>query len=690
MAEEEDLHFLSVVSEAEARQRLQDAVRPAALGEEEVELQDLLGRVLSHDVISGIDVPGFARSNLDGFALRSEDVFGADEVHAVRLRLSDEVLHCGVQPQQEIAAGCATKIATGGMLPRGADAVVMVEDTRKGQAGEVLVQRAVAPGQGLSHAGDDIARGETVLFRRTLVSSRETAVLAALGMVRVWVHRQPQVAILSTGGELREPGENLPTGGVYDSNGYMLAAAVCEQGCQAVRLGIFPDDEAQLDAALQQALACDVVLLSGGTSKGEGDLNHRAAARLKPGIFVHGVSLKPGKPLCLAMAGRKLVAVLPGFPTSAAFTFHLLIAPVLRQLAGMSVPQVAAPQVAASQPEHDTPAAQSSVPSSVQSSTQPPPAQSLSTTQRHTTLSASLPVRMKSERGRTEFALVSLTQGPQGLNAWPLAKGSGSVAAFSRAEGFIVVEQQQQWLDAGSQVAVHLLGKGLEIADLVVIGSHCIGLDRLLAYFSAQGWRVKSIPVGSEAGLLAAQRGECDLAGCHLWHEASQSYNAPFITPSLHLFKAYQRQQALVFRSDDARFKHKNLDQALQTALSDPSLVMVNRNHGSGTRALIDSLLKKYAHPRPRGFFHQAKSHHAVTAAILQHRADWGITIPHQQHASQLQSIPIVYEDFDFLIPQDRLHKPAVQAFLQSLQHSQHELTKLNMKPQFSPITQTK
>ena len=446
-----------------------------------------------------------------------------------------------MQPQQEVAAGCATQIATGGMLPRGADAVVMVEDTRRGQAGggqagggqagegqqaRCWCSGAVAPGQGISHAGDDIARGETVLFRRTLVSSRETAVLAALGMVRVWVHRQPQVAILSTGGELREPGDILPTGGVYDSNGYMLAAAVCEQGCQAVRLGIFPDDEAQLDAALQQALAYDVVLLSGGTSKGEGDLNHRAAARLKPGIFVHGVSLKPGKPLCLAMAGRKLVAVLPGFPTSAAFTFHLLIAPVLRQLAGMSVPQ------AVPQPEHDTPAAASSVPSSVPSSTQSPPAQSLSTTQRQatttlsasrqatttlsaarqttTTLSASLPVRMKSERGRTEFALVSLTQGPQGLNAWPLAKGSGSVAAFSRAEGFIVVEQQQQWLDAGSQVAVHLLGKGLEIADLVVIGSHCIGLDRLLAYFSAQGWRVKSIPVGSEAGLLAAQRGECD------------------------------------------------------------------------------------------------------------------------------------------------------------------------------------
>ena len=170
------------------------------------------------------------------------------------------------------------------------------------------------------------------------ITSREIGSLAAIGLAEVPVFRRPRVAILSTGDEVVPPGRPLPLGGVYDSNGAILAAAVEEQGCDAVRLGIAPDDEARLGALLEEALACDVVLLSGGTSKGAGDVAARVVARLgEPGVVVHGVALKPGKPLCLAVTRGKPVVILPGFPTSAIFTFHEFVAPVLRAYAGLPV-----------------------------------------------------------------------------------------------------------------------------------------------------------------------------------------------------------------------------------------------------------------------------------------------------------------------------------------------------------------
>ena len=216
--------------------------------------------MLAHDVAAPIDAPPFDRANVDGFAVRAADTAGASDAAPRRLRLNGEVIACGHAPTLEVAPGTATTIATGGVIPRGADAVVMIEQTELIEAARpaIEVRRAVAPGQFISYAGSDIARGETLLRRGTRIGSREIGMLAACGHRRIEVVRRPKVAVLSTGDELVAPGGTLAPAQVYDSNGAIVAAAVAEAGGEPVPFGAFPDDEAALARIVRTALdACD-------------------------------------------------------------------------------------------------------------------------------------------------------------------------------------------------------------------------------------------------------------------------------------------------------------------------------------------------------------------------------------------------------------------------------------------------
>src|SRR5215468_9281357 len=529
--------FLTVISRDEATARFRKHLRLAPLGKETVPLAGALNRVLAEDVLADVDVPAFDRSNVDGFALLASDTFGAMEEKPRAVRPNDEVLAPGIVPEKTVTGGIATAIATGGMLPRGADAVVMVEHTDLVASGErqlVEIRRAATPGENVSYSGTDIARGETVLRTGQLLTSREIGVLAAVGRSEVAVYRRPRVAIFSTGNEIVAPGSPLRPGAVYDSNAAIIGAAVEELGGTPVHLGVVPDDEPALRAALKQGLEFDVVVFSGGTSKGAGDISYRVVHDLRnPGVVAHGVALKPGKPICLAVTDGKPVVILPGFPTSAIFTFHEFLAPVIRAFSGLPA-------------------------------------------ERQQNVAATLPMRVNSERGRTEYLLVGLVQGQDGLLAYPMGKGSGSVTTFSGADGFITINQHTEILDAGETVSVQLLGQRLEPADLVIIGSHCVGLDMLVGKLMRSGVRAKSLYVGSMGGVAAAKRGECDIAGVHLMDPETGEYNRPFLTEALTLVSGYGRMQGIVYRPGDSRFVGKSRERAIEAAVAETDCVMVN------------------------------------------------------------------------------------------------------------------
>jgi len=615
--------FLTILSREDALERFEAALFPRDVPSEQRKLADALGCTLAGDVVSPIDVPPFDRSNVDGFAVRSADLASATEFAPVPLMLNEEIIVCGAAPAHPVLSETATPIATGGPIPRGADAVVMVEHTQPSGVRAIEVRRAASPGQFVSFAGSDIARGEALLRAGTVIGSREIGMLAACGIAEVPVARSVRVAVISTGDELVQPGEPLRPAAIYDSNGAIVAAAINENGGKAVFYGAIPDDEGQLEAAMRKALAeSDMLVLSGGTSKGAGDLSHRIITRLgQPGIIAHGVALKPGKPLCLAVCGGKPVVILPGFPTSAMFTFHDMIVPVLRRMAGLP-------------PRSDA------------------------------TVTAKVPVRIASELGRTEFVMVSLVEGADGLIAYPSGKGSGAITSFSQADGFLRIDALADQMPAGSEATVTLFTPHVRVPDLVIVGSHCTGLDLVTAPLARAGLAVRSIAVGSLGGLAAAKRGECDLAPIHLLDDKTETYNAPFLSEGLELVTGWRRMQGIVFQRGDQRFEGLSAEQAVRAAIADPTCIMVNRNQGAGTRILIDRLLGE---ARPDGYWNQPRSHNAVAAAVAQGRADWGMTIAPVARASNLGFIPLAEEHYDFAVVEARKRRLAVQAFLNAL-----------------------
>ena len=317
-------------------------------------------------------------------------------------------------------------------------------------------------------------------------------------------------------------------------------------------------------------------------------------------------------------------------------------------------------------------------------------------------------LKTNSEIGRTEYLLVGLVKTDHGLSAFPMGKGSGSVTTFSRADGFVTIPRHTEIVEAGQPVEVRLIGRDLQVADLIVIGSHCVGLDFLLSQLQQRGVTSKLLTVGSSAGLTAAKRGECDLAGIHLLDPNTGEYNRPFLTDSVDLIEGYGRSQGIVFRRGDPRFEDRSLAEIValvtvhsvsatacsgatggsfgppvfskstgerspspvapdNSVVSKQSCAMVNRNQGSGTRILIDRLL---AGARPPGYAVQPSNHNAVAAAVAQGRADWGLAIESVARANNLGFLPYQEERYDFVIPKSRRTRPAVQAFLAVLSDS--------------------
>jgi len=407
--------FRKLVTIDEARKIIQEYSRPKPLGVDEIQLLEAYNRVLAEDVTSTLDIPPFNRSTVDGYAVRAKDTFGANENNPVRLKICGTV-NVGETPRVSVACGKAAEIVTGAPMPEGADAVVMFEYTER-KIGELYVYAAVAKNENVMKAGADIRKGETVLKIGHLLGSREIGVLAALGKAKVKVYRVPNVAVLSTGAEVTEPGGKLSPGKIYDTNAYSLSTAVLESGGKPVYLGVFSDDRAALEKVLKPALAsADMVITSGGVSVGPKDVIPQTLDSMgEPGVIVCGIATKPGKPTTVALIGNKLVFSLPGHPTSALLVFHLLVRPVILVLAGRRVEKTLEVKALAS-------------------------------------------TRMFSAKGRRTFVMVKLRRDDRNrLVAEPVQVGlSGAITTLAKADGFVEIAQNQQFIDAYEKVSVQL------------------------------------------------------------------------------------------------------------------------------------------------------------------------------------------------------------------------------------------
>jgi len=327
--------MLSVRTPEEVLAILEERFSPC-MEEEQVMLEAACGRVLARSVTAEEYVPGFDRSTVDGYALRAADTFGCSDAIPALFSLSGDVL-MGQKTDGALEAGTCVSIPTGGAVPAGADAVVMVEYTEAYGDGTIGVSRSVAPGENMIFRGDDVYPGKEVLPAGRRLLAQDIGALAALGMTEVCVCRRPVVGILSTGDELVAVGETPEEGQIRDVNSAMLAALVTECGALPRCYGILRDEETLLEEMLERMLCeCDVILLSGGSSVGEKDVACRVIAS-KGELLFHGIAMKPGKPTILGKAGEKPVFGLPGHPVAAFFVGRLFVRPLLARLMGRTV-----------------------------------------------------------------------------------------------------------------------------------------------------------------------------------------------------------------------------------------------------------------------------------------------------------------------------------------------------------------
>ena len=410
--------FRKLLTLDEAQQVIQRHFKSKPLGVEEIPLLEAHNRVLAEDVTATLNIPPFNRSTVDGYAVKAEDTFGAEESKPRKLKFCGTV-NVGEPPKIKVTQGTAAEIVTGAPIPEGADAVVMVEHTTQ-ENDEVYVYSAVTKDENVMQAGSDIKKGKTVLKAGELLHSRDIGVLAALGLAKVKVYAVPRVAVLSTGAEIVEPSSKLPQGKIYDINAYSLSTAVLESGGKPIYLGVLLDDITELQKALKHALtSADMVITSGGVSVGPKDVVPKTLDSLgKPGVIVCGIAVKPGKPTTVALIDGKPVFSLPGHPTSALFIFHLLVRPIIQDMAGREG-------------------------------------------EKALKVKAFAAMRMFPARGRRTFVMVELRRDELNrLIAEPVSVGlSGAITTLAKADGFVEIMENQQFIDAGEAITVHLFQK---------------------------------------------------------------------------------------------------------------------------------------------------------------------------------------------------------------------------------------
>jgi len=369
--------------------------------------------VLAGDALAREYVPGFTRSTVDGFAVHASDTFGCSESIPAMLRYTGEVL-MGVSPDKPVGPGECMAVPTGGALPEGADAVVMMEYAEDYKDGLIYVMKPVSPGQHVVFKGDDVVPGKQVLKAGTRLKPQDIGSLAALGIGSVEVKAPVRVGIISTGDELVDVAA-VPAGAqIRDVNTHALGAGVRACGGEPVAFGIAPDEfETLLSTARRALQSCDMLFISGGSSVGAKDSTARVIGELgKPGVLMHGIAMKPGKPTILGNADGKPVFGLPGHPVSAYFIFHIFIRPLICAMLGTEVSE----HVCAAR------------------------------------LSANIP----SNHGREEYIPVAVSEETGATVATPVIGKSGLITVLSRAAGYVRIERDSEGAQRGETVRVHL------------------------------------------------------------------------------------------------------------------------------------------------------------------------------------------------------------------------------------------
>jgi putative molybdopterin biosynthesis protein len=577
---------------------------------ETVPTEQALGRVTAAGVPARISAPHYHASAMDGVAVLAADTCGASETSPVRLSVG----------------GQAVWVDTGDPLPPGTDAVIMVEELNELEGGSAVeIYQPAAPWQHVRPIGEDLVATELVVAEGTEIRPPELGALLAAGVLEVPVWRRPRVVFIPTGNELVEPTAEPKAGEIIEFNSRVVLGCVAEWGGHPTRHPIVRDDRGALRDAVREAVAAgDIVVINAGSSAGSEDFTVQVLSELGQ-VVVHGVAIRPGKPVMLAVVDGKPVIGLPGYPVSAWLTADLFLKPLVCRFQHKPVPE---------RPKVD----------------------------------AVLSRRIASAMGVAEFVRVKVGRVGDRVVATPISRGAGLVSSLVRADGLLTIPAHREGIDEGEPVRVELLRPAEEVLGaLVAVGSHDILLDLLTSHLKRRGLSLSSAHVGSLGGLAALRRGEAHMAGTHLLDEATGEYNASYVRRYVgrpcRLVLLCRRQQGFLVQPGNPKGISDFAD------LARPDVAFVNRQRGAGTRLLLDYSLRR-AGIQPdqvNGYRREEFTHLAVAAAVRSGSADCGLGILAAARALGCDFIPVAQEEYELCIPDEHWEHPGVQALLELL-----------------------
>lgn len=616
--------YLKTTPVEEAREKYMQALEEAGCLKQEEERTDTyesLGRITAEAVYAKCCSPLFNAAAMDGIAVKSAETAEAGEERPLALSL-----------------GSGYRIIdTGDPVKSPFDAVIMAEDVMETGEGVVTITKSVPGWQNVRPIGEDIAAGEMLLPSHHTIRPVDIGVLLAGGILNLEIFKKPQVSIIPTGTEIIMPHENPKEGDIIDSNSGMIAAMVTESGGVPHRCSIVPDDYQKIkETVLQETERSDMVIINAGSSAGTEDYTVHVLREIGQ-VIVHGVAMKPGKPVILAIVQGKPVIGLPGYPVSAYLAFENFAEPVLRIMAGLS------PNMGSSTRK---------------------------------TVKAVLSKRTVSSLKHREYVRVKVGKVGDKFVCAPLARGAGAAMSLVRADGFCVIPQESEGFEAGETVDVELYTDLVQIENtLVSIGSHDIIIDVMNDMMAERfpGMNLSGTHVGSMGGLMALSRGETVIAPTHLLDEETGEYNVSYMEnifpgENMALIKGVDRIQGIMVKKGNP-LGIKGVEDLTRVRY-------VNRQRGAGTRVLLDYKLKQAGITPDMidGYDKEAATHMAVAALVASEEIDAGMGVKSAADAMGLDFIEVGTEEYDFAIRQENLELPQVRAFRQILESEEfHE-----------------